>query len=161
MEDEVESIMKEEKEMKLLSQTDMSISKAENIMTHEDEIHSRPKRTWFESEKEKLIAKKKGGEELNGRVGLGTKPKAGKLSNKEKKRLDDGRERGEGRVWKKGRGDAEEMSRSKGKGKTDKGKSKSKDGAKGGSRGGGRGGSRGRGGGGGQKPGNGARGKRR
>ena len=73
-------------------------------MKHESEIKSRPKRTWFESEKEKLIAKKGGRAELNGAVGLG-KRKVGKLSGKDKKTLDDRRERREGRMWKKGKGD--------------------------------------------------------
>ena len=94
-------------------------------MTHEDEIKSRPKRTWFESEKEKLVAKKKGMVELNGAVGLGNKMVGAKLSHKDRKRLDDGRERKEGRVWKKGRGDGVEVGRV--------GKGKGKDGGRGGS----------------------------
>ena len=73
------------------------------MMTHESEIKSRPKRTWFESEKEKQIAKKSGKVELNGAVGLGRK-QVGKLSGKDKKMLDDRRERKEGRMWKKGKG---------------------------------------------------------
>ena len=143
LDEEVEAILKDEKEEKLLSQTDMVIRKGENIMDHEDEIHARPKRTWFESEKEKLKAKKAGQEELNGRVGLGRKV-GGKLSNKEKKALDDKRERkGDGRAWKKGKGDAMAIGKEKGK---NKGKDKGKTGAgRGGAKmgGGGRGGARG------------------
>ena len=71
----------------------MQVRKGENIITHESEIKSRPKRTWFESEKEKLVAKKKGMVELNGAVGLAKKAPGGKLSGKDRKRLDDGRER--------------------------------------------------------------------
>ena len=118
LEGEVEEILKEEKEEKALSGAEMQVSKASNLITHEEEIKSRPKRTWFESEKEKLVAKKMGMVELNGAVGLGSKAKAGgKLSHKDKKRLDDGRERKEGRVWKKGKGDGRGEVRGKEKGK--------------------------------------------
>ena len=99
-------------------------------MTHEDEIKSRPKRTWFESEKDKLVAKKKGMVELNGAVGLGKKGVGGKLSHKDKKRLDDGRERKEGRLWKKGRGEGVGVV-GKGKGKDNRGRSGSGGGRKG------------------------------
>ena len=108
LESEVEAILKEEKEEKLLNQTDMQIRKGENLVDYEDEIKARPRRTWFESEKEKLEAKKAGREELNGAVGLGKVAKKGrKLSNKDKKALDDKRERVEGRVWKEGEGGSE------------------------------------------------------
>jgi ATP-dependent RNA helicase DDX27 len=100
MADEIEEILKEEKEDKVLAQAEMQVRKGENIMTHEDEIKGRPKRTWFESEKQKLEAKKLGMEELNGVRGAKKKLK---LSNKDKKKLDDKGERIEGRVWKKGR----------------------------------------------------------
>ena len=81
----------------------MQVRKGENMMQHEDEIMARPKRTWFESEKEKRLSKKAGRQELNGpeEGGGKKKKKAGKLSGKDKKRLDDTRERKEGKVWKK------------------------------------------------------------
>ena len=128
LQDEVEAILKEEKEEKALAGAEMHLRKGENIMEHKMEIKSRPKRTWFESEKEKQIAKRSGQAELNGAVGLGKK-KAGKLSRKDRKMLDDRRERKEGRVWKKGKGDergrGEERSkgrtRRKGKGEKDRG----------------------------------------
>lgn len=149
---EVEEILKEEKEEKLLSGAEMQVRKSENIMTHENEIKARPKRTWFESEREKVLAKKKGQVELNGAVGLGRKGKegGGKLSHKDKKRLDDGRERKEGKVWKKGKGDERDR-RGKGKdGGRDGGGRKGKGGKEGGGKakkvrgggGGGRGGGR-------------------
>lgn len=90
-------------------------------MKHESEIKSRPKRTWFESEKEKQIAKKSGHVELNGAVGLGRK-KAGKLSGKDKKMLDDRRERKEGRMWKKGKEDERGGGGGEGKSKVKAGK---------------------------------------
>ncbi|KAI9831047.1 MAG: nucleolar DEAD-box protein required for synthesis of 60S ribosomal subunit [Sarea resinae] len=103
MEDEVEEIMKEEKEEKQLAQVEMQVRRGENIMTHEEEIMSRPKRTWFESEKDKRAAKKTGRAELNGPDAAGVKKEKKKLSNKDKKRLDDREARQEGKVWKKGR----------------------------------------------------------
>ena len=116
LESDVEAVLKEEREEKALAGAEMHLRKGENIMEHESEIKSRPKRTWFETEREKQIAKKSGQVELNGAVGLG-KRKAGKLSGKDKKMLDDRRERKEGRVWKKGKGDEREGGVRKTKGK--------------------------------------------
>ena len=130
LDEEVEIILQDEKEEKLLNQTDMAIRKGENVMTHESEIHARPRRTWFESEKEKVQAKKAGREELNGRVGLQKSKHGGKLSNKDKKSLDDRRERVEGRMWKKGKGDTKPTPNRKGKGSDTGKKSKPKGGSR-------------------------------
>lgn len=137
MTESVDEILKDEKEEKQLSSAQMQLQKGENIIDHQDEILSRPKRTWFESEKEKRAAKKTGRVELNGagEDGGKKKAKAGKLSGKEKKRLDDGRERVEGRVWKKGK---EERGAKVVKGGGEKGRKKEKGGKD--TRGGGRGG---------------------
>jgi len=87
-----------------MSQAEMQVRKGENMIVHEDEIMSRPRRTWFESEKEKKLAKSSGRIELNGPDSVsGKKGKGGKLSGKDKKKLDDSRERKEGKVWKKGK----------------------------------------------------------
>ena len=102
MEDEIEEILKEEKEDKQLAQAEMQVRKGENIIVHEDEIKGRPRRTWFESEQEKKAAKKAGRAELNG-VESVIKKKGGKLSNKDKKKLNDRDARMSGKVWKKGR----------------------------------------------------------
>ena len=107
LDEEVEEVLREEKEERQLGQVEMQVRKGENIIQHEGEIMARPKRTWFESEREKRMAKKAGRQELNGLEqeggGTGKKKKAGKLSGKDKKRLDDTRDRKEGKVWKKGR----------------------------------------------------------
>ncbi|KAI9870906.1 MAG: nucleolar DEAD-box protein required for synthesis of 60S ribosomal subunit [Pleopsidium flavum] len=118
MQDEIEAVMKEEKEEKQLSQAEMQVKRGENIITHEDEIMARPKRTWFESEKEKRIAKKTGRVELNGPDAAGAKKEKKKLSGKDKKRMDDSRERQEGKVWKKGKAERA------GKGALDRGAAK-------------------------------------
>ena len=102
MEDEIEDILKEEKEDKQLAQAEMQVRRGENIIVYEDEIKGRPKRTWFESEQDKRASKKMGRAELNG-VESTLKKKPGKLSNKDKKKLDDRDIRTERKVWKKGR----------------------------------------------------------
>ena len=132
LEDDVEEILKEEKEEKLLANTDMEVRRKENIVDHRDEIMSKPRRTWFESETEKKRAKERGERELNGEEGVKERrirAKAGKLSGKEKKILDKGRERREEKVWKKGKRDAEEARKGKG-GKERAGKGKGKGGLK-------------------------------
>lgn len=58
MEDQVAAILQEEREEMALRKAEMEASKAENMIAHRDEIFSRPKRTWFVTEKEKkLVAK--------------------------------------------------------------------------------------------------------
>ncbi len=88
LETDIEDVLREEKEEKVLQQTERTIVKAENIEKYGDEIAARPKKTWFQSEKDKVAAKAKGGVVLNGEsAGAGEeggkkKPKTGKLSNK-------------------------------------------------------------------------------
>ncbi|XP_057965643.1 DEAD-box ATP-dependent RNA helicase 28-like isoform X2 [Malania oleifera] len=58
MEDQVAAILQEEREERALRKAEMEATKAENMIVHKDEIYSRPKRTWFATEKEKrLVAK--------------------------------------------------------------------------------------------------------
>ena len=49
--------MKEEKEEKAIRVAEMELKKSQNLIEHEDEIKSRPARTWFQSEKEKEKSK--------------------------------------------------------------------------------------------------------
>ncbi|KAL7792488.1 hypothetical protein V8C37DRAFT_402435 [Trichoderma ceciliae] len=103
MDDEIEEIEKEEKEERQLAQVEMQIKKGENIIRHEAEIKSRPKRTWFETQHDKTKAKQAGRDELNGPRSEKKKAGTTKLSNKDKKRLDAKAERAEGKEWKKGK----------------------------------------------------------
>nr|POE86613.1 atp-dependent rna helicase drs1 [Quercus suber] len=106
LEDEVQAILREEKEGKALQQTERTIATAENVVKYQDEIRSRPKKTWFESEKDKLAAKKRGFEALNGPApdDEGKKKSGGgKLSNKQRKKLQAKDDRKEGKEWKKGK----------------------------------------------------------
>ncbi|KAI1393296.1 DEAD-domain-containing protein [Hypoxylon trugodes] len=100
MADEIEAIAREEKEEKQLAQVEMQIKKGENMVVHEDEIKSRPKRTWFETQHDKKKAKDAGRAELNGLKESLKKKGNGKLSNKDKKKLDAKSVRTEG-MWKK------------------------------------------------------------
>lgn len=113
MEHDVKAVLDEEKEEKQLAQAEMQVTRGDNLMKHQDEILSRPKRTWFESEKEKMMSKKAGLIELNG-PNAGPRRKKGKLSGKDKKRLDNRRERLESGTWKKKTAEAapSKMSRS-------------------------------------------------
>ena len=102
---EVEIIMGMEKEERALGEAERDVRRGENLVGFEDEIKARPRRTWFETEKEKAEAKARGGQELNGKsTGRGpTKAGVGKLSNKAKKRLDGRTDPLAGRTWKKRR----------------------------------------------------------
>lgn len=107
LEGEIEAVLDEEKEEKILNIAERDLKKGENLVAHEDEIKSRPRRTWFENEKEKKVAKDKGRVELNGETVLGKKTKK-KLSGKEKKKLDIKDERRDGKTWKKGKKERDE-----------------------------------------------------
>ncbi|MFS8018369.1 putative RNA helicase [Helianthus anomalus] len=66
MEDQVAEILREEREEMALRKAEMEADKAENMITHRDEIFSRPKRTWFVTEKEKKLVANAGKETEKG-----------------------------------------------------------------------------------------------
>ncbi|KAF2650632.1 DEAD-domain-containing protein [Lophiostoma macrostomum CBS 122681] len=105
MEGDIELVLQEEKEERAMSITERDLKRGENLIVHENEIKARPKRTWFESEKDKQAAKGKGAAQLNGLQDGATKKKGKKLSGKDRKRLELGDVRREGKVWKKGKGE--------------------------------------------------------
>lgn len=55
----IDDILEEEKSQKLLAQAERDIQRGENLIKYEAEIKARPKRTWFETEKEKKQTPKK------------------------------------------------------------------------------------------------------
>lgn len=59
LKDDIKEILEEEKQEKQIRIAEMEIKKGKNMVEHEDEIMGRPKRVWFQSEKEKLSAKSK------------------------------------------------------------------------------------------------------
>lgn len=102
LEDEIEEIIQEEKEEKQLQNMEMQVKKGENMIKYEDEINSRPKRTWFETQEDKKKAKAAGRAELNGVRDKLKSKNEGKLSNKDRKKLDTMAERKQERTYKKG-----------------------------------------------------------
>lgn len=106
LEDEIEEVLQEEKEERALSITERDLKRGVNLIEHEDEIKSRPKRTWFESEKDKAAEREKGAVALNGPIGGSVKDKKKKkLSGKDRKKLEAKDFRTEGKEWKKGKAD--------------------------------------------------------
>lgn len=65
---EVEQILQEEKEERAIRQAEMEVQKSENMLTHHDEIYSRPARTWFQSDKAKIEAQNASREQQNTKV---------------------------------------------------------------------------------------------
>ncbi|KAF6261994.1 P-loop containing nucleoside triphosphate hydrolase protein [Scenedesmus sp. NREL 46B-D3] len=55
-EPDVERVLSEEHEEAALRRAEMEANKAANMLEHEDEIYSRPARTWFQTEKQKKEA---------------------------------------------------------------------------------------------------------
>ncbi|XP_035538578.1 DEAD-box ATP-dependent RNA helicase 28-like [Juglans regia] len=53
MEDQVAAVLQEESEARALRKAEMEATKAENMIAYKDEIYSRPKKTWFVTEREK------------------------------------------------------------------------------------------------------------
>ncbi|KIS02132.1 ATP-dependent RNA helicase DRS1 [Cryptococcus deuterogattii 2001/935-1] len=84
--DDIQEILKEEKEEKLLRQADMEIKKGQNMVEHEAEIFSRPARTWFQSGKEKQASKNAGKDAY-----VGSFPSKDKSTEKEKEKLKRGK----------------------------------------------------------------------
>ncbi|WEW54839.1 nucleolar DEAD-box protein required for synthesis of 60S ribosomal subunit [Emydomyces testavorans] len=129
MQSEVEEVLQEETQEKQLAQAEMQATRGQNLIQHESEIMSRPKRTWFETEREKQQAKHRGLTELNG-PGSSPKKQKRKLSGKEKKKLDDTRLREGGKIWKKGKKEREakgtKQGTSKGKAKKNKNKGRTR-----------------------------------
>ncbi|XP_045804344.1 DEAD-box ATP-dependent RNA helicase 28-like [Trifolium pratense] len=58
MEDQISEVLEEEREERILRKAEMEATKAENMIKHRGDIYSRPKRTWFVTEKEKKLSAK-------------------------------------------------------------------------------------------------------
>ncbi|KAL1900658.1 nucleolar DEAD-box protein required for synthesis of 60S ribosomal subunit [Sporothrix stenoceras] len=104
LEDDIAEIIEEEREVRKLAMAEMEVTRGENLLKHKDEILARPKKTWFETPREKEA--KKAAARRTGFAGanvseekkqesveklrekLKTKRMGGKLSNKDMKKLD-------------------------------------------------------------------------
>ena len=91
--DTIDEILEEEKQEKDILRAEMQIKKGQNMLKHKNEIQSRPKRTWFQSEKDKK----------NNKL-LGALSKTKKESNSKKRKRDEALEEG-GRSYKKTQND--------------------------------------------------------
>jgi ATP-dependent RNA helicase DDX27 len=56
LKDEISEVLREEKEEKQLRQAEMELKKGQNMVEYQQEIFSRPARTWFQTSKEKQNA---------------------------------------------------------------------------------------------------------
>ncbi|CAL9146749.1 unnamed protein product [Musa hybrid cultivar] len=90
MEDQISTVLQEEREERALRKAEMEATKAENMIMHKEEIFSRPKRTWFATEKEKKAlakaAKASLGKDQNGLNEVMSLQEAEDLKLKEKRR---------------------------------------------------------------------------
>lgn len=117
--DEVEAVLSMEKEEKALGEAERDVKRGENLVGFANEISSRPRRTWFESEAAKKAGRNRGARELNGAGSTKEKKKpSGKLSGKSKKKLDDKTQRSlQGQLWKKSKNEKKPSNKAKNKGK--------------------------------------------
>ncbi|CAN6333938.1 unnamed protein product [Urochloa humidicola] len=89
LEDQISTIIREEREEMMVRKAEMELAKAENMMAHKDDIYSRPKRTWFTTEREKMLLAKAAKDRLDqGRTtsGVISAKQAEDLRLKEKRR---------------------------------------------------------------------------
>lgn len=82
---EVEEVLQEEKEEKLIRQAVMEATKGENMIKHHDEIMSRPKRTWFVSADDKATQKDASKKEHEAKMGNVEKKKYDKYAGLSRK----------------------------------------------------------------------------
>lgn len=71
-EDEIREILQNEKQDKEIAEMEMQVTKAQNILEHEDEIKARPKREWFQTEKERQEQKRKSYAIIDNNISSGT-----------------------------------------------------------------------------------------
>ncbi|CAK7274376.1 nucleolar DEAD-box protein required for synthesis of 60S ribosomal subunit [Sporothrix epigloea] len=104
LEDDIADIIEEEREARKLAMAEMEVTRGENLLKHREEILARPKKTWFETPREKEAKKQaqRRGDVSAGaatdsveklRDKLKSKRLGGKLSNKDMKKLDNKAER--------------------------------------------------------------------
>ncbi|GJM95675.1 hypothetical protein PR202_ga12446 [Eleusine coracana subsp. coracana] len=89
LEDQISTIIREEREEMALRKAEMEVAKAENMIAHKEEIYSRPKRTWHTTEREKMLLAKAAKESLDkgkNSSGVISAKQAEDLRLKEKKR---------------------------------------------------------------------------
>ena len=83
LESEIKEILKQEEAEKQLRLTEMEVNKARNLVEHEQEIFSRPKRTWIQTGKKRSAASDAGTNDWS--VPLSKKSKREEIKMKTKK----------------------------------------------------------------------------
>lgn len=69
MAEDIATIQMEEKEERILQKAEMEAQRAQNLVLHDDEIRSRPARSWYQSTKEKREAQKMSREDFEVKSG--------------------------------------------------------------------------------------------
>merc|ERR1712137_130676 len=59
MQGDIERLMEEERDQRSIERAEREMNKLQNLIEHKDEIQSRPKRTWFQSERERKEAQER------------------------------------------------------------------------------------------------------
>ncbi|VEU20632.1 DEKNAAC101446 [Brettanomyces naardenensis] len=86
----IKEIMEEEKSEKEMLRAEMEVKKGENMLKYKEDIESRPRRTWFQTEKEKK----------NEKV-ISAMGRMKKTTNSRKRKAEEAKEEGGGRSYKK------------------------------------------------------------
>jgi len=92
LQNDIEDILKEERREKEIRTADEEIKRAENLLNHQAEIMSRPKRTWFQSQDARAETKKRAREQATGRTEEDP-PKKRTRTDRKRKKLAESRER--------------------------------------------------------------------
>lgn len=72
----LKTLLEEEKEQKLLQQTERELDRAQNLLNHREQIGARPRKTWFQTPKQKMQAKlcdRQGNDEVQPRTDTSTR----------------------------------------------------------------------------------------
>ncbi|KAL4243573.1 DEAD box helicase family protein [Abortiporus biennis] len=85
---EIAGVLEEEKEEKQLRQAEMELRKGQNMIEHEEEIYSRPARTWFQTGKEKEQAQSLSKKQYEAGFGQSERRKEDAKTDKDKPKRD-------------------------------------------------------------------------
>ncbi|KAJ1888261.1 nucleolar DEAD-box protein required for synthesis of 60S ribosomal subunit [Coemansia sp. IMI 209127] len=64
--DQVKVVMDQVREERVMKDAEMQVAKASNMLDYKDEIINRPRRTWFQTTKERKMSKDASGKEYVG-----------------------------------------------------------------------------------------------
>ncbi|KAJ2638921.1 nucleolar DEAD-box protein required for synthesis of 60S ribosomal subunit [Coemansia sp. RSA 1287] len=64
---QMQSVYADEKQDKMIQDAEMQVSKASNMLKHKAEIQNRPRKTWFQSTKDRKDSKKAASDKFMGK----------------------------------------------------------------------------------------------